>query len=48
MVALAELGARALGDLGGAGRVGTGQFGLLFLGGDERLVHVVPPQSSRS
>src|SRR3954452_510183 len=48
VVAFAELGAGALGELGSAGRVGIRQLGSLFLGRDQRLGHLVPPQSSRS
>src|SRR3954453_13219244 len=48
VVAFAEVGARALGELGGAGRVGVGQLGLLLLGCGQPLAHLDPPQSSRS
>src|SRR5207248_2383139 len=48
VIALAEIRTRALGELGGARRGGVRQLGLLFLGRNHGLAHLVPPQSSRS
>src|SRR3954453_2981267 len=48
VVALAEVGAGALGQLGRTGSSRFRQLGLLFLRRSRRLLHVVPPQSSRS